>query len=254
MNLVDKRISAWTDGSTQKDYGICVMHILHLSYCRGLSYPFHVLNIYHSPTSFQSTLCSWHFNRLLWNFSCVGIFRGVLFGQYNRMAKCSSHLFECSISNINCNLFRKYKFILFFSLYFDIRYTFYLQIPETPFWLISKNRPQDARNSLKWLRGWVSDNMIEKEFQEIQRYNDQSNACVSCSKQQIDCPHPPPTMMDKMHDLFRKRTMKPFFLVLFLFVFTQLSGLPPMRPYLVLILKAYGVPVDPNWATVINTF
>lgn len=104
--------------------------------------------------------------------------------------------------------------------------------------------------SLQWLRGWVSEKAVEQEFKELQRYSEQSNACFACSKKEISCPHPPATLWEKIQDLMRKRTMKPFFLVLPLFIFTQLSGLPPMRPYLVLILKAYGVPVDPNWATV----
>lgn len=125
-----------------------------------------------------------------------------------------------------------------------------LQIPETPLWLISKNRLDDARKSLQWLRGWVPPHAVDHEFKELQRYNEQSNACISCSKQKITCVHPPPTMRDKLLDLLRRRTMKPFLLVLLIFLFSQLSGFSPMRPYLVLILKAYGVPVDPNWATV----
>lgn len=115
---------------------------------------------------------------------------------------------------------------------------------------MSKNRSVDALKSLQWLRGWVSEKAVEQEFNELQRYVDQFKACNECTKNQVNCPHPPPTKWEKTKDIFRKRTMKPFLIVSFLFIFTQLSGLPPMRPYLVLILKAYGVPVDPNWATV----
>lgn len=104
--------------------------------------------------------------------------------------------------------------------------------------------------SLQWLRGWVQPKAVEQEFKELQRYNKYSNACTDCSKSQTLCTHPPPTMMEKLQELLRRRTMKPFLIVSFVFLFSQLSGFSPMRPFLVLILKAYGVPIDPNWATV----
>lgn len=56
--------------------------------------------------------------------------------------------------------------------------------------------------------------------------------------------------MEKMQELTRKRTLKPFFLVMSLFMLSQLSGILAMRPYTVQILKSYGVPIDANWATV----
>lgn len=124
------------------------------------------------------------------------------------------------------------------------------QVPETPLWLLSKNRTEDALKSLQWLRGWVSPNGVKEEFQALQRYNIQSLSCPQCLKLEITCTHPPPTIPEKLRDLFRRRTLKPFIISLVLFAFAQFSGYPPMRPFLVLILKAYGVPINPNWATV----
>jgi hypothetical protein len=51
-------------------------------------------------------------------------------------------------------------------------------------------------------------------------------------------------------ELLRKRTLKPFVLVIVYFAIGQFSGLPAMRPYLVQIFQAFGFPVDPSWATV----
>ncbi|XP_055542460.1 facilitated trehalose transporter Tret1-like [Wyeomyia smithii] len=124
-------------------------------------------------------------------------------------------------------------------------------VPETPMWLLSKDRKEDARKSLQWLRGWVSPQAVEKEFQEMQRYSANAAKCTSCQKTQaVECGHPPPSEWMKLQELMRKRNLRPFVLVMLLFAFGQLSGLTGMRPYLVQIFQAYGVPLDANWATV----
>lgn len=40
-------------------------------------------------------------------------------------------------------------------------------IPESPYWLIAKNRIEDAKNSLAWLRGWTTTDHITEEFLDI---------------------------------------------------------------------------------------
>ncbi|CAD7092819.1 unnamed protein product [Hermetia illucens] len=124
-------------------------------------------------------------------------------------------------------------------------------VPETPMWLLSKHRKDDALKSLQWLRGWVSPKAVEKEFSEMQRYSVNSNKCSDCAKADITCPHPPPTLMEKLGEIKRKRTLKAFALVLSIFAFGQFSGLLAMRPFLVQIFKAYGVQLDPSWGTVV---
>ena len=125
-------------------------------------------------------------------------------------------------------------------------------VPETPFWLMAKNRKDDALKSLMWLRGWVSDpKQVEKEFSEIQRYSEESNRCVSCQKLEIKCTHKSSTNREMLKEIFRKRTLKPFTLVMTMFLFCQFSGLSAMRPYFVQIFQAFSVPIDASWATVV---
>lgn len=124
------------------------------------------------------------------------------------------------------------------------------QVPETPLWLLSKDRTNDALKSLQWLRGWVAPKAVEEEFKSLMHYNKRSNSCNECIKMDLECHHPRPTILDKIKELSRKRTLKPFLLVLALFFIAQFSGIQAMRPFTVQIMKAYNVPIDANWATV----
>lgn len=124
-------------------------------------------------------------------------------------------------------------------------------VPETPLWLLSKNRTEEALQSLQWLRGWVSPAAVDREFKDIQRYSENSNKCTPCQKAQVKCEHPPDSAFVKLKELTRKRTMKPFILIMVYFAITQFSGMHGMRPYLVQIFQAYNLPIDASYATVV---
>lgn len=126
-----------------------------------------------------------------------------------------------------------------------------LKVPETPLWLLSKKRDADALVSLQWLRGWVSPKAVENEFNEMKRYSETSNSCVACHKGSVKCTHPPADLREKIKELSRKRTLRPFIVVMFCFAIAQFSGMTSIRPYMVQIFKAYAIPIDANWATVV---
>lgn len=136
------------------------------------------------------------------------------------------------------------------AIYSNYHRCIQLQIPETPLWLLSKGREEDALKSLQWLRGWTPPQAVAKEFQQLQRYSVNSGSCNPCVKQKLICTHPPPTFRQKLGEITRKRTLKPLLLILLIFLIAQFSGLYAMRPFITLIIQAYGVPIKPSLATV----
>lgn len=119
-------------------------------------------------------------------------------------------------------------------------------MPETPLWLLSRNRQDDALKSLQWLRGWVDSKAVQNEFDELQRCRINAQMCYQCEKQNEICQHPPPAICDKIRDLFRRRTLRPFILIACLFFFASFCGISPYRSYMVQILHYYKSPIEPN--------
>lgn len=122
-------------------------------------------------------------------------------------------------------------------------------VPETPHWLVSKGRIERAEKALRWLRGWTTKERVADEFQGIQTFVQQSKSCDGCLEQEQLCPHPEPTLIDKLAEFKRKRTLKPFFIVITLFAILQYSGTFAMTPYVVNIFKAYGSPLPADVTT-----
>lgn len=125
-------------------------------------------------------------------------------------------------------------------------------MPESPSWLLLRDRANDAEKSLRWLRGWASAESIQKEFTELQTYSRASNSCLACSKQSIHCEHPKPTIWDKLNELKRKRTLKPMLLVFCLYFVLEFCIVTVWQPYIIQVLKAFGTPINANLATVIS--
>lgn len=126
------------------------------------------------------------------------------------------------------------------------------QIVESPLWLLLKNRPKDAEKSLRWLRGWRSSSeAVAKEFAELKEYSELSLSCMTCAKQSLKCNHTNSTFWDSIKELARKRSLKPFILIVSLQFFLEFSMIMVWMPFIIPVLKAYGIPFGANLTTVI---
>lgn len=84
----------------------------------------------------------------------------------------------------------------------------------------------------------------------MQRYSENSNSCIPCQKAHVKCSHAKGNLRDRMKELVRKRTMRPFAVIIFCFAISQFCGMTSIRPYMVQIFETFQLPINSNWATV----
>lgn len=95
-------------------------------------------------------------------------------------------------------------------------------VPESPHWLIGKQRFDEAKVSLGWLRGWVKFEVIKEEYDELaknltQQFNDNKER----------------TLLMKMK-LYKKASfVKPYLLIVFCFFLGHFSGMTTLQTYAV---------------------
>lgn len=135
-----------------------------------------------------------------------------------------------------------------------LKISVHLQIPDSPQWLLSKNRAKDAQKSLCWLRGWVPIETVAHEFYDLQRHSERSKSCNSCVQRNLQCSHPLPSLAEKFAELKRKRAIKPFAIVITLFFLSQFTGILCMRAFMVQVLKAYDCPIQLDQAASIMSY
>lgn len=97
----------------------------------------------------------------------------------------------------------------------------------------------------------MSKRAVYNEFTALEDYKEQFDTCFKCKRLLNECKHPPPSLFDKLKDISRKRTRKPFILISILYVMMEFSGMFAMRPYIVQILNAYGIPIGASSTTVL---
>lgn len=119
--------------------------------------------------------------------------------------------------------------------------------------MLSKKREKSALESLRWLRGWVPESTVQAEFDDMKRHNDSSNSCETCKISKITCNHEiqTQTTWQAIKELFRKKSLKPYFILAVLCGVTAFTGSRQLIVYLVQILHAYRSPVNPNLGTVV---
>lgn len=132
---------------------------------------------------------------------------------------------------------------------------FYVQIPETPNWLLLKDRPNEALKSLQWLRGWVKTELVQEEFTNLKNHNVVTTICTLCTDHSTPCQHSNMSKFyDQIKELKQMHILKPFILVTALNFFLEFNIINVWRSYIVQVVNAFGIPCDANFTVTIFSF
>ncbi|CAK1545673.1 unnamed protein product [Leptosia nina] len=127
-----------------------------------------------------------------------------------------------------------------------------LLVPETPVWLLVHGRDEEALRSLCYLRGWTKPETVKEEFDQLTVYSKTLKKCVICTNNDQDtktCEHDSMnwfkrTALKFRYVIFCKETLRPLQLSMLYFLFFVMSGLNPIKPNMVNICGALGMPHD----------
>lgn len=116
-------------------------------------------------------------------------------------------------------------------------------VPESPYWLLTKNRSNEARKSLAWLRGWVEPHKVDDEFNEIhQALIDKKQ--VSEDKKTLSC-------TERLVPLTKRSFLLPFAIVTGTLFVGCFAGKTSIQTYAVEIFRILETPIDKHKATVL---
>lgn len=184
-------------------------------------------------------------------------FRKIIFFNFNIAYLCELQTKKLIISCLLEIELRNTLSELLINLTIKFWLSFSHQVPESPLWLLSKNRISDAFSALCWLRGWAETQKaqaVAEEFEALQNYSKRSRSCNECIKRDLNCAHPLPTTVEKLKEFKRKQVLKPLFIVMSMFIIAEFSGMTGMTPFIIQIFKAYDSPIAPDQASAIQSF
>lgn len=130
-------------------------------------------------------------------------------------------------------------------------------VPETPVWLISKKKFDEARKSIAWLRGWVPVQNIEGEFQELcnQRLQQETTHGKSDVIEDLTNNKKPAvkkaSTIQNLKLYVKKQFLWPYFVVSLVFFLSHFNGNTTLQIYAIKIFSTLKTPIDKYYATVL---
>ncbi|CAH0381017.1 unnamed protein product [Bemisia tabaci] len=123
-----------------------------------------------------------------------------------------------------------------------ITFTVMTQIPESPTWLVVRNRLDEAKKALCWLRGWVKPAEVEEEFQALVKHAEKS---VGLNQAGDDKPRTKIAFLKmQLTEMTRRKVLLPFRQICIVFFICSLAYFCAIRPYLIGELQKLDTPID----------
>lgn len=132
-------------------------------------------------------------------------------------------------------------------------------IPDSPVWLLNKGKKKEALQALCWLRGWVAEDQVKVEYEQLCQYIEASKLTklklpehhayvqVPSSEGYDPLQRRASAIKLKLSDLFRPTMIRPFGLIIGFQFFFHCAALSGIRAYMIETFASLGVPVQPQW-------
>lgn len=116
-------------------------------------------------------------------------------------------------------------------------------VPESPYWLLTKGRTEEAKRSLQWLRGWVTFEHVEDEYNEI-------HDVLETKRREAEAVAQLP-FYKRIEPFTKRGFIAPFILVSFTFLIGHFAGQTSLQTFAVQIFHTLKAPIDKYYATIL---
>ncbi|CAI6348431.1 unnamed protein product [Macrosiphum euphorbiae] len=133
--------------------------------------------------------------------------------------------------------------VLFTAILSVVNAAILFKTPDSPMWLMSRGRTDEAKSTFNKLRGGVGEDKFAVEYRDMVHYTSQINLPTDGEKKKMS------SIKDSLYRFIEPETLKPLQLLMIMIFFTNLLSGIPYIPYLISVFDKFQVSFHPAWAT-----
>lgn len=115
----------------------------------------------------------------------------------------------------------------------------FVQIPESPIWLIAKGKHEKAEKAICWLRGWVDSETVKPELSNLLHYNNVSGTIGTQDSNVVT--NDSKNLLSKLAQFKEPSVYRPMKLIMIFFFTSFIINLTPGKPFIGKIMTEVGL-------------